>query len=213
MPDLRQFALLFGDGHACLQIEFGAGNHVGNSVRERGGIQQAVKRGLPAPVFGGGVGAVRQQEFDQRRGSGEMENGVAELVGVIGIGAVLQQHGGLLGVACLDLVIERRLVVGIAAEIGVYAVVKQPLHQSGRGVAHCQWVKFSAAALGGVDVGVGIDGLQGGDVACLAEFAEVFGEGGFLFGHGASFVGWGGFQAALNGVGGGGCAFYVLFIG
>jgi hypothetical protein len=61
---------------------------------------------------------------------------------------------------------------------------------------------FSAAALGGVDVGVGIDGLQDGKVACLAEFAEVFGEGGFLFGHGASFVGWGGFQAALNGVGG-----------
>ena len=99
------------------------------------------------------------------------------------------------------------------AVIGVCAVLKQPLHKCGRGAAHCQRVGFSATALGGVDVGVSIDGLQGGDVACLAEFAEVFGEGGFLFGHGASFVGWGGFQTALNGVGGGGCAFYVLFIG
>ena len=58
-------ALLFGDGHACLQIEFGAGNHVGNSVGERSAVQQAVKWGLPAPVFGGEVGTVRQQQFDE----------------------------------------------------------------------------------------------------------------------------------------------------
>ena len=84
-------ALLFGDGHAGLQIDFGAGNHVGNSVGERGAVQQAVKRGLPAPVFSGGVGTVREQQFNQRGGFGEAEDAVAELVGVIGVCAVLQQ--------------------------------------------------------------------------------------------------------------------------
>ena len=116
-------ALLFGDGHASLQIEFGAGNHVGNSVREWGAVQQAVKRGLPAPVFGGGVGTVREQQFNQRGGFGEVEDAVAVFVGVVGVCAVLQQHGGLLGVACLDLVIEGRAIVFCAAEVGICAVV------------------------------------------------------------------------------------------
>ena len=81
---------------------------------------------------------MRQQQFDERGGFGKMENAVAVFVAVVGVCAVLQQHGGVFGVACLDLVIERRAVVFAAAEMDICAVVDQPLHEGGRGGAHCQ---------------------------------------------------------------------------